>query len=46
MLNRVLIQRQMLRGEGKIVERQRKRERERGRVLVEMRDGVGNKFDH
>jgi hypothetical protein len=46
MHDKVYIQNQMVWGESKIAERQRKRESERGRESLKMRDGVGNKFDH
>jgi hypothetical protein len=46
MHDKVYIRNQMEWGESRIAERQRKRESERGRVLLEMKDGVGNKFDH
>ncbi len=46
MHDKVYIRNQTMWGESKIAERQRKREKERGRESLRMRDGGGNKFDH
>jgi hypothetical protein len=43
--DRVFISKQIMQGESKTAERQKERESVRDRVLLEMRDSVGNKID-